>query len=182
MVVNFAARPARAGLAHRPEVVLVSEPDHPILRHAGNLDPEAASLVVGVVHRIDQTAGVDPVDVHQELMSKFDGALLEVIAKRKVPQHLEERVVARRPPHVVQIVVLAPGADTLLRAGRAGVGDAPLLGEHVLELVHPRVREQQGGIVGQDQRGARYLFVSLRSKVVEELPSNVVGSHVITQG
>jgi len=54
--------------------------------------------------------------------------------------------------HVVQIVVLAPGADALL--GRDGPGVRALLAaaEHVLELVHARVGEEDRLVAVGDHR------------------------------
>ncbi len=80
---------------------------------------------------------------------------------------------------IFKIVVLAAGADALLRGGGARV--VALFGaqEDVLELVHACVGEQQGGIIGGDQRGAVYLAVSLLDEKVQEHASNVVsGRHM----
>ncbi|MNZ30367.1 hypothetical protein D3C78_476360 [compost metagenome] len=52
---------------------------------------------------------------------------------------------------VFQVAVLATGAHALLAAGRAGVGALFLAKEAVLELVHPRVGEQQGRVVARNQ-------------------------------
>ena len=50
-----------------------------------------------------------------------DRVPLEVVAKAEVAQHLEEGVVAAGEADVFKIVVLAAGAHTLLRRGRAGI-------------------------------------------------------------
>src|SRR5205085_5631895 len=73
---------------------------------------------------------------------------LEVIAERKIPEHLEERVVARRLADLVEIVVLAAGAHALLRRRRALVRALLDAGEHVLELVH-RSEERRVGYGGR---------------------------------
>ena len=78
--------------------------------------------------------------------------LFEVVSERPVAQHLEESVVVDILPDVVQVVVLAASADALLavddaapfRHVRVGVDCA---NKHRLELVHPGVGEQQGGVV-----------------------------------
>ncbi len=44
---------------------------------------------------------------------------LEVVAERPVSEHLEERVVIGVETDVVEVVVLAAGADAFLRIGRA---------------------------------------------------------------
>ena len=50
--------------------------------------------------------------------------------------------------HVLQIVVLAAGAHAALGRGGAPVGALLAAQEHVLELHHAGVGEQQGGVVG----------------------------------
>jgi hypothetical protein len=46
-----------------------------------------------------------------------DGFLLEVVAEGPVAEHLEERVVIGVEADVVEVVVLAAGADALLGVG-----------------------------------------------------------------
>ena len=92
------------------------------------------------------------VRVDQQVVGPVDGLCLDVVAEGPGPEHLEERVVVRVLPHVVQVVVLAACADALLAVDRSfegveggrGVGGA---GEDGLELVHARVGEQQRGVI-----------------------------------
>jgi hypothetical protein len=67
-----------------------------------------------------------------------DGIALEVVAEAEVAQHLKEGVVAARKANVFKVVVLAAGADALLRGGGAGVLALLRTEEKVLELVHAR--------------------------------------------
>ena len=89
----------------------------------------------------------------EQLPGVGDGFALEVVAEAEVAEHLEEGVVAAGEADVFEVVVLAAGADALLRGGGAGV--VALLGaeEDVLELVHAGVGEEQRGVVVRDQRG-----------------------------
>ena len=82
----------------------------------------------------------------------LDRILLEIIAEAEVAQHLEKGVVTRGVADVFQIVVLAAGAHAALRRHRAGVGTLVLAGEHVLELHHAGVGEQQRRVVARNQR------------------------------
>jgi hypothetical protein len=50
---------------------------------------------------------------------EIDRLFLEVVAEREIAQHLEEGVVARGVADIVEVVVLAAGADAFLRGGRA---------------------------------------------------------------
>ncbi len=56
-----------------------------------------------------------------QLPGKVDGVALEVVAEAEVAQHLEEGVVAAGEADIFKVVVLAAGADALLRSGGAGV-------------------------------------------------------------
>ena len=51
-----------------------------------------------------------------------DGLLLEVIAEAEIAEHLEEGVVARGVADIVEIVVLAPGADDFCALAARGAG------------------------------------------------------------
>ena len=55
-----------------------------------------------------------------ELPSPFNGFFLEVVAEGPVAEHLEEGVVVGVVADVFEVVVLAAGADALLRVGCAG--------------------------------------------------------------
>lgn len=79
-------------------------------------------------------------------------------------------------PHVVEVVVLAAGADALLGvAGAAQAAERRVrrrgAQEHRLELVHPGVGEQQRGVVDGDHGARRPPRVRLGLKVrYERLP------------
>jgi hypothetical protein len=70
---------------------------------------------------------------------------------------------------VFEIVVLAAGADALLRRCRAAVVTLLASEEDVFELVHPRVGEKERWVVGGDERGARQDAVAGRLKVTKKL-------------
>ena len=174
-VVELGARPARPRVAHRPEVVLRAELVDPIGRDALRL-PELERLLVprepalAVEHRRGEPVlrEAEPARARHELPAPGDRVLLEVVAEGEVPEHLEERVVAGGEPDVLEVVVLAAGADALLRGRRAGVVALLAAGEHVLELDHPGVREEQRGIVLRHERRARDAAVALLLEEAEE--------------
>ena len=112
---DFRARPARAGVAHLPEIVGGRDADDLAVGKARNLLPDRVGLVVGVIDRDDEALLVETELLRQKVPGKLDGAILEIIAERKVAEHLEEGVVARRIADVIEIVVLAAGADAFLR-------------------------------------------------------------------
>ena len=129
-------------------------------------------LVVGVVDRDQQALGRQLPDLGQQLPGPGDGFLLEVVAERPVAEHLEEGVVARGVADLVEVVVLAAGAQAALHVGRAHV--AALLGaeEHVLELDHAGVGEQQGRVVARHQRRRRHDGVAFAAEEIEEIAAD----------
>ncbi len=179
--MDFAARAARAGFAHLPEVVFLAAQVNVRFRHADGA-PVASCLVVArnlvfrvaLEHRDVQARFVHLPDVGEQFPGPGDGFLLEVIAKAPVAEHLEEGVVVGVLADVVQIVVLAAGADALLRVGGTLVGPGAGAEEHVLELVHAGVGEQQRRIVVRHHRRRRHKRVAvLLHEKVDELLANL---------
>ena len=172
--MDFATRAAGADFAHGPEVVLVAQAQDSIVAHAGHFLPQQARFLVAVMHGVHQALGVDGVVLDQEFVGEMDRIGLEVVAEGKVAQHLEEGVVPGRATDVLQVVVLAPGAHTLLRAAGARARPLRLAGKDVLELVHPSVGEEQGRVVGRHQRRAGDLLMAMGHEGVEKLAANFV--------
>ncbi len=79
----------------------------------------------------------------EKLPGQQDGALLEIIAEGEIAEHLEEGVVPRGVAHIVEIVVLAAGADAFLRRRHAQGCGLLGAGEHVLERHHAGIGEHQ---------------------------------------
>ena len=128
-------------------------------------------LIVGVIDGDHQALRIDaqPVLAGDELPGEADRVALEVVAEAEVAQHLEERVMPRRVADVLEIVVLAAGAHAALRAGRAVVAALVLAQEHVLELHHAGVREQQRRIVaGHERAGGHDLVAVLAEKLQKQ--------------
>ena len=105
-----------------------------------------------------------------------DGLVLEIVAEGEVAQHLKEGVVAGSVADIIEVVMLAAGADRFLRGGGAGVGPLFLAGEDVLELDHAGVGEHQGRVVARDQGRAFHDGVTVALEIVEEGGADVVGT------
>jgi hypothetical protein len=101
-------------------------------------------------------------------------SFLEVVAEREVAQHLEEGVVPGGVADVLQVVVLAAGAHAFLRGDGPPVGARLGAGEHVLELHHAGVGEQQRRVVAGYQRARRHDLVAVLAEELEEGRANVV--------
>ena len=110
----------------------------------------------------------------QQGPGQFDGVWLEIVAEGEVAQHLEEGVVASGIADIVQVVVLAAGANTFLGRGRPGCRRGLGAREDILERHHPGIDEQQGRIVLRDQRRRGRHGMALASEVVEEGRADVV--------
>jgi hypothetical protein len=80
-----------------------------------------------------------------------DGIAFKIVTKRKVAEHFKKRMVPCGSTDVVEVVVLAACAHALLRRRRAFVRPRFASGEHVFELHHAGVREQQRGVALGDE-------------------------------
>ena len=100
----------------------------------------------------------------EELPREVDGVFLEVIAEGEVAQHLEERVVASGVADVLQVVVLAAGAQRALRRGGALGGTRLLAEEHVLELHHAGIDEEQRRVVRRHERARGTIWCPFERK------------------
>ena len=179
--VDLAAWPARAGVRHSPEVLVVADLDvaplrHPLRRQADLGAPDVPGDVVVGVRRGAQPLAGDPQVPGQEIPGEMDRLALEVVAEAPVAEHLEEGVVVGVLADVVEVVVLAAGADALLRVGRPLVRPGADAEEHVLELVHAGVGEQERRIVERHHAGRRHEGVAvLLDEEVDELLADFVG-------
>ena len=182
-VVHLGAAAAGPRFAHRPEVVLAQLAD-PLGRQVPTPDGVGVVVARHLRHRVPaaedrgvQAVGRQLPDLGEQRPGEGDRVGLEVVAEGEVSQHLEERVVARRGAHVLEVVVLPADPHALLRGGGAPVLPALAAQEDVLELVHPRVGEEQCGVVGRDEGRAGYDAVALPGEEVEERGADLRGSH-----
>ena len=181
VVVQFRAGAARTRVAHLPEVVLVPHAPDARLRDRGAFQPEVEGVVVVVVDRGPQAAGLQAEVSGHPLPGEVDRVALEVVAEGKVPEHLEEGVVARGPPHFLEVVVLAADAEAFLGGdGARGARALRLSREDALELHHPGVREHEGRVIRGDERAAGPMLVPLPLEVGDETPPEFVRLHRVS--
>ena len=179
--MQFAARAARAGVTHHPEIVLLVAVDdvHGGIQPGGGEDgrPAVVRLLVEFA-RVALARLVDggeepflrePPDAGEQLPGPLDRLLFEVVAERPVAEHLEEGVMVGVHPDVLEVVMLAAGADALLRVGGASgsVRAGQLAEEDRHELVHAGVGKQQVGRV-RHEAGRRHDGVLFVLKKIEE--------------
>ena len=178
VVEDLAARPARAGIAHGPEVRRLAEPCEALRADADVLQPDVRRLIIVAVHRAPQPRGIEPERAGEELPREMDRLALEILAEREVAEHLEESVVARGIAHVLEIVVFAAGPHAALARGGAQVV-APFPAEkHVLELHHAGVGKEKGRVVAGHERARGHDHVAERAEKVEKRAAHLRGAHV----
>ena len=157
--MHLAARAAGAGIGHGPEVVLHAQGKDALLGYA-HFQPVFFGLVIaGNAFLAFKNGGVElvfgnakPCFGGHEFPGISNSIFLEVVAKAEIAQHLKERMMALGEAHILKIVVLATRADALLGGGGAGVIALLQPQEHVFELVHAGIGEEQGGVIRRNQR------------------------------
>ena len=172
--VNLRTGAAGTRVTHLPEVVVLVAVDDVVGRHM--LEPEGRSLLVAgkvltLVTLKDgdvEVLGVDFQHIDQVFPCHVDGSLLEIVTEGPVAQHLEHGVVVRVVAHLLQVVVLATDAETLLGVGAAAGLGVTAAQDDVLPLVHAGVGKHKGGVVLDDHRGRGDDEVAFRLKELLE--------------
>jgi hypothetical protein len=136
--------------------------------------PDLLGLVVALVDGDPDAVAVEAPRLGDQLPAVRDRQLLEVVAEAEVAEHLEEDEVALGAPDVVEVVVLATGADALLRAHRLGERRHLVADEVRLERHHPGDVEQPGRVV-RDQACRRDRRVAAGGEEVEVRLAELVG-------
>ena len=106
---------------------------------------------------------------------------LVVVAERPVPKHLEERVMVSVAADRFEIVMLARNTQAFLNVDDAQVRRSAHAEEIILELHHPGVDEEQGGVALGNQRGGRHDRMTALGEKIEKRLSNFGSSpaHVV---
>ncbi len=178
--VDLAARAARSGVRHPPEVAVVARVDiapdgHPLRRQADLVAPDLAGHLVVLVGRRGQALRRDAQVAGEEVPGVVDRLALEVVAEAPVAEHLEEGVMARRPADLLEVVVLAGDPQDPLVVRRPGVVALLDAGQDVLELDHAGVREEERRVAGRDEAGARHGRVAAFREELDEASTDLGG-------
>ena len=171
---NLGARAAGPGRPHPPEIVIRGDPDDPVIRQPGDFLPDISRLIVGVVHRHQQFILGNSIFLRQQLPGIGNRLGLEIVAKAEIPQHLKERMVARRVADIVEIIVLAARAHAFLCRGRAGVIARFHPGKAILELHHAGICEHQRRVIARHQRRAFHPPMAVAGEILKESRSDIV--------
>ena len=176
VVEDLGARAAGAGVAHAPEIVRGWDADDAVVGQAGDGFPDRGGLIVFGEDGDQQAVFRQAELLGDQVPGVGNGGRLEVVAEGEIAEHLEEGVVPRGVADVVEVVVLAAGADAFLRRGGADVGALFLAGEDVLELHHAGIGEHQRGVVARHERRAFHHGMAVAGEVVEEGGADVVAA------
>ena len=104
---DLRARAARAGIAHRPEVIVRRDADDLRFRQARDFLPEVKGLIVGMINGNEQLILRQAVYFGDQFPCVGNRTLFEVIREGEVSEHLEEGMVACGIADVIEVVVLA---------------------------------------------------------------------------
>ncbi len=108
--------------------------ENPVARHANVVRPNLVGLVVFAENRHVELVAGNGEFLGDKLPRPGNGLLLEVVAERKVAEHLEEGVVAGGAADLFEVVVLAARAHALLGGGGTRIIAALAAQEHVLAI------------------------------------------------
>src|SRR2546427_9320573 len=124
VVMNFATRTTRPGIAHLPKVILGAELENPLLGHTLR-DPQVISL--GIARNATLAfensrkqfvfRDAKPFVGSDQLPSICNRIFLEIISKAEIAQHLEKGVMPGGESHIFQIVMLPARPHAFLRRG-----------------------------------------------------------------
>ena len=184
--VYLRARAAGSRVAHLPEIVVTVTVDD--MRDGEMFFPIRRRFVVafepfgGIAFKDGgiEAAGIDFQHVDEIFPGPVDGLLLEVVAKRPVPQHLKHGVVVGIQPHLFEVGVLATHAQALLGVGHAAIFGRDIAQYDVFELVHARIGKHQCGVVLDHHRGRGHNLMVFRcEKVLEGLSNFLSSKHIV---
>src|SRR4029079_4997187 len=139
--------------------------------------PHVPGDVVVLVCRRGEALSGDAEIAGQEVPRPMDRIALEVVAEAPVAEHLEEGVVARGPADLLEVVVLAGDAQAALIVDGPRVRARLRTDEDVLELDHPRIREQERGVTRRDEARAGDGRVPALGEELDETATDLGSGH-----
>ncbi len=121
---------------------------------------------------------VKPIRRGNELPGVGDGFLFEIIAEGKIAEHFEKRLMAVGESDVFEVVVFSARAHAFLAGSGPFVVALLEAEENVFELIHPRVGEEQRGIVMRYERGAAHYAMTALFEEFQKCFADFVASPV----
>src|SRR5262249_49557045 len=121
VVENFGTGTTRTCFTHGPEIIVCGNAQNLAVGKPGNLLPEPEGVIIVDINRDQQSILGKGKILRDQGQGQFDRAFLEIVAKRKVAEHLEERVMSCGIPDIVEIVVFTASAHALLCSNGARI-------------------------------------------------------------
>ena len=182
--MNFGTWTAWTAFAHLPKIIFHRARNHMIFRKKAQ--PNRTRFRVGFQSCLCITAEICCIDSigiqskcsSEQFPSPRNGFFFEVITKGPIPKHLEKSMVIDVVSNIFKIVVLSTSANAFLRIDCARVWPSSSTKKDILELIHPRIRKEQRGIVVWHDGTS--LHKCVRRFVAEEIDvcgSNVCSAH-----
>jgi hypothetical protein len=84
-------------------------------------------------------------------------------------------------PNLIEVVVLAAGAQTFLRSAGADVVAFLQTKKDILELIHPGISKEERRIICRQQWARTHPCVRALLKIPKELLANFVSSHKLSK-
>ncbi len=184
----LAARAARAGLAHFPEIVVAVAVDD--MRFGKMLLPIRSGLIVALKtlggitleDRRIKARRVKVQDVYKILPGPVDGFLLEVIAERPVAQHLEHCMMVGVVTHLLKVIMFSGHTQTLLAVSHTAALGGPVAEDNVFKLIHAGIGEHQCRVILNHHRSRGHnLMTALLKKALERFSDFVRSHHILMQ-
>src|SRR5439155_26865843 len=116
VIVNLRARSAWTGFTHLPEIVPLIQTDNAVARYAGAGRPNLGRRIIFAKNGDPEPFHGKPEFHGEQGPGVVDGFLLEIRAEGEISQHFKECLMPPCVAHVVQIIVLTTGTNTLLGA------------------------------------------------------------------
>src|SRR3546814_15885424 len=86
---------ARAGLAHRPEIIRCRYADDAAFGKPRDLAQKVKGVVIGMIDGDRQPGGIDAPATCDQIPGEADRPPLEIVAEREIAKHLKEDVLDR---------------------------------------------------------------------------------------
>ncbi len=156
--VDFGARTTRTYIAHFPKIIFFVAKEDTLFGQV--LLPKLQSFSIwfeifgGIAFKNRDIKALfgQAIYLGEQLPTPSNGLFLEIIAKRPVAEHFEERMVVSIVAYIFQIVVLACYAEAFLGIGNARRGRCFGAQEEIFELRHTGVHKHQCRVVFEYQR------------------------------
>ena len=168
IIKYFRTWPTRTGGPHRPEIIIGSDANNPVVRQARMFFPNIHRFFVSMIDCDQKLVRIDAKLFGNQIPSKGNCIFLEVVPKAEIPKHFEKSMVTRSIANIVQIVMLAARANAFLAADRTAIIALLKAGKDVFELNHPGGGKHQSWIIAGHQRRAIDDLMAVFLKVIKE--------------